>query len=71
MFKTVWHSFWMGGEFGREWTRVCIAESLHCLLETITLFIDYTPIQNKKLKTKTVCHIHSVITALLCRGTKV
>ena len=72
MFKTVCHSFWMGGEFEREWTRVCMAESLHSVLETLTtLFIDYTPIQNKKLKNKTLCHIHSIITALLCRGTKV
>jgi len=41
---------WMGGEFGGEWihTRTCMAESIHCSLETITtLLIEYTPIQNK------------------------
>ena len=33
---------------------ICMAESLCCLPETITaLLVSYTPIQNKKLKTKT------------------
>ena len=32
-------------------TCICMAESLHCSAETITtLLIDYTPVQNKKLK---------------------
>ena len=32
-------------------TCICMAESLHCSRETITsLLIDYTPVQNKKLK---------------------
>ena len=36
---------WMGGEFGEEWTRACMAESRCCLPETITiLLIGYTPI---------------------------
>ena len=41
---------WMGGEFGGEWihTCTCMAESIHCSLETITtLLISYTPIQNR------------------------
>ena len=34
-------------------TCICMAESLHCLTETIaTLLIGYAPIQNKKLKRK-------------------
>ena len=34
-------------------TCICMAESLHCSLQTITtLLMDYTPIQNKKLKKK-------------------
>ena len=28
-------------------TCICMAESLHCSPETITLLIGYTPIQNK------------------------
>ena len=36
---------------GRMDTCICMAESLGCLLETITrLLIGYTPIQNKKFK---------------------
>ena len=43
----------MGGEFGGEWIRVCVAESLRCPPETITaLLIGCTPIQNKELKKK-------------------
>ena len=35
--------------WGRMDTCVCMAESLHCLPETITtLLIGYTPVQNKK-----------------------
>ena len=33
-------------------TCVCVAESLHCPPETITLFIGSVPIPNKKLKKK-------------------
>ena len=38
---------WLGREFEREWMKsyICIAESLHCSLETITtLLISYNPI---------------------------
>ena len=42
---------WVGGGLGRMDTRVCIAESLLCSLETTaTLLISYTPAQNKKFK---------------------
>ena len=42
---------------GRMDTCVCMAESLHCSNENITLLIGYTPIQNvlvlkKKIKIK-------------------
>ena len=44
------HPGWEGS-WGRMDTCICMAESLHCSRETITtLLIDYTPIQNKKLK---------------------
>ena len=37
---------WMGGQLGREWTRVCMAESFCCPPETLTtLLTDYTPTQ--------------------------
>ena len=39
----------MGGEFGKEWMLVYMAEFLWCPPETITkLLIGYTPTQNKK-----------------------
>ena len=42
---------WMGGEFGRKDTSVCMAESLCCPPETITTFLTgYIPRSNKKLK---------------------
>ena len=42
------------GVWGRMDTRIRVAESLHCLPETVTvLLISYTPIQNKKLKNET------------------
>ena len=43
---------WMGREFGGKMdTCICMAESLYCLPEMIsTLFISYTPIQNKRFK---------------------
>ena len=40
--------------WGRMDTRTCVAKSLCCPPETITLFISYTPTQNKKFK-KSVC----------------
>ena len=51
------YTVWMGGEFGGEWTDMCIcvaeSESLCCSPETITtLLIGCTPIQNKKFKEK-------------------
>ena len=42
----------MGGEFGGEWIWICMAESLCCPPEIITLLIGYTPIQNKMLGKK-------------------
>ena len=43
-----WEESW-----GRTDTRICVAETLHYLPETITtLLIGYTPIKNKKLKKK-------------------
>ena len=36
--------------WGRMDTCLCMAESLCCSPETVTLSIDYTPIQNKKLR---------------------
>ena len=33
---------WMGGEFGGEWIHICMAESLCCSPETITmLFVNW------------------------------
>ena len=45
----------MGGEgsLGKNGYIICMAESIRCSPETITLLIGYTPIQNKILKTKT------------------
>ena len=41
----------MGAGFGGEWIHVCVVEWLHCSPETTTtLFIGYTPIQIKSLK---------------------
>ena len=43
------------GVQGRRDTCICLAESLHCSPETITiLLIGYTPIQNKKFKLKKI-----------------
>ena len=40
------------GSLGSMDTCICVAQTLHCSPETITiLLIDYTPIQNKKVKT--------------------
>ena len=42
---------WMGGEFGGEMdTCICMAVSLCCSPEIITLLISYTPVQYKKSK---------------------
>ena len=42
------------GVWGKMDTCICMAESLHCSLETITtLLTGYTPTQNKKYKVKT------------------
>ena len=47
--------------WGRMNTCICMAESLHCSLETITtLLIGCIPIQNKKLKKKHK-NIYSVV----------
>ena len=46
---------WMGGEFGGEWIHVYVCLSpfaIHLKLSQHCLLIDYTPIQNKKLKKK-------------------
>ena len=43
----------MGGEFGGEWIHVYVCLSpfaLHLKLSQHCLLIDYTPMQNKKLK---------------------
>ena len=41
----------MQRNWGRMDTCICVAESLHCLPETMTaLLIGYTPKQNKKFK---------------------
>ena len=48
----MWPPGWEGS-LRRMDTCIFMAESLHCSPETITiLLIDYTPIQNKKLKKK-------------------
>ena len=42
---------WMGGGRGRTDACLCMAESLSCPPETITtLFIGYTPIENKNIE---------------------
>ena len=48
----MWQPGWEWG-LGRTDTCICMAESLHCSPESITtLLIEFTPIQNKKLKKK-------------------
>ena len=69
---------WMGGVFGGEWIRIlCMAESRGYSPEIITtFFIDYTAIQNKKLKRNrlslkkltsgyVVCHLNYFILGFL------
>ena len=49
------------GFWDRMDTCIYIAESLHCSPETITtLLIDYTPIQNKKLKKKKMWYTYTI-----------
>ena len=49
------------GIWGRMDTCICMAESLHYSPETITiLLIDYTPIQNKKLKKTQLSAVQSM-----------
>ena len=44
---------WMGGEFGGEWIHVCVWLSPFAVqLKLSTLWVSYTPKQNKKLKNK-------------------
>ena len=57
--QRIFKNFTIGGSLdgegvqGRRDTCICMAESLHCSSETITiLLIGYTPIQNKKFKLK-------------------
>ena len=38
----------MGGEFGGEWIRVCVAEPLHCPPETITALLMSYKIKDLK-----------------------
>ena len=52
---------WMEGVWGEMDTCICMAESLRCSPETITtLLIDYTPIQNKKLKKKKMWYTYTI-----------
>ena len=46
LLNVMWQPGWEGVE--GEWIRVCMAQSLCCPPETITLSIGYTPLQNKK-----------------------
>ena len=56
MYYTGWEGRW-----GRMDTCICMAESLHYSPETITiLLIDYTPIQNKKLKKTQLSAVQSM-----------
>ena len=49
------------GVWERMDTCIYVAESLHCSSETITtLLIDYTPIQNKKLKKKKMWYTYTI-----------
>ena len=55
LLNVMWQAGWVGslrgvGGGGMD-TWICMAESLHCPPETITmLLIGYTPIQKRKLK---------------------
>ena len=53
----LWGSLDGRGVWERIDTGICMTESLHYSLKTITtLLTDYTPTQNKKLKKKSVPH---------------
>ena len=56
IFKMVnWQGLHGSGVWGRMDTHIYMAGSLHCSPETITaLLIDYTPIQNKKFKKRSL-----------------
>ena len=55
---------WMGGESEGEWTRVHMAESLHCSPgSNAILLIGYIPRQYKKLKKNLSRHIKIRITS--------
>ena len=61
----------MGKEFEKKvGTCICITESLCCTLETnTTLFINFTPVQNKKvLKIKLPCNTHETHVILYVNG---
>ena len=49
LLNVLWHLD-VRGVWGRMNTCVCMAESLHCPPETMTLLIGYTTIQKKVLK---------------------
>ena len=52
LLSVMWQFEWEG-VWGRMDTCICMAESLHCSPETITvLLITYTPIENKKCNLK-------------------
>ena len=58
------------GVWGRKDTYICMAESLCCPPETITtLLFSYTPIQNKKLKKKTIHAKESSLVPALKKST--
>jgi len=49
------------GVWERMDTCVCMAESFHSPLETVTtLFIGYNPIKNTKFKKKVLCRLHQI-----------
>ena len=48
LLNVMWQPGWEG-VWERMDTRTCLAESLCCSTETITLLISYTPIHNKKV----------------------
>ena len=57
LLNVTWQPGWEGSLGENGYMCIYMAESLHCLPETIiTLLIQYTPIQNEKLKNKTHHH---------------
>ena len=60
LLSVTWQPGWRG-VWGRRDTCVCLAELLHCALETVTtLFIGYNPIKNTKLKKKVLYRLHQI-----------